>query len=172
MLRLQLLLDTKVLHQLRSFTLCFPSVHFGKFQFQVCSTVSVFFRHFRLSIKSLTLLHVLPKWLMAHQYCVHHAELVIFKVVLLQYGQTFAWSQFYSTLIRLKVATNSSKESRLSCTICANDTVDIAVCKLKVNVFIQDSLSELDSKIADCYHFCVYLFIKIYILLQRYKIFS
>ena len=83
-------LYTKVLKQLGSIALSLPSVHLGKLQLQVGSTVAVFLGHLFLRVEALALLHVFPKRLVTHQDGVHDAELIIFEVVLLQYREALA----------------------------------------------------------------------------------
>ena len=110
-LAVQLVLYTKVLHQLCGLAFCFPAVHLGKLQLQFGSPVAVFLRHFRLCVQHLTLLHVLPQWSVSHEYGIHYAELVIFEVVLLQYGESLARTKLNRTLVWLKVAAYGTQES-------------------------------------------------------------
>ena len=104
-------LYAKVLKQLGSIALCLPTVHLGKLKLQFCCEVTILFCHLWLRVEALALLHVFPQWLMAHQNGVHHAELVILEVVLLQNGKALAWTHLHCTLVWLQVAADSAEES-------------------------------------------------------------
>ena len=96
---------------------------------------------------------------MAHQNGIHHAEIVIFEVVLFQDRKSLAWSHFYCTLVWFKVAADSAEESRFSGAVSTDDTINITMSELEVYILVKHSLSELDRKILYCNH---YLFLNIF----------
>ena len=148
-------LHAEVLKQLGSITLSFPTVHLSELKLQLSSEVTILFCHLWFCIEALALLHVLPQWLMAHQNGVHHAELVILEVVLLQNGKTLSWSHFYCTLVWLQIATDGTEEGRLTSTVGTDYAINITMCELEVYIFVKHSLTELNCKILYCYHSCL-----------------
>ena len=100
---------------------------------------------------------------MAHQNGIHHAEIVIFEVVLFQDRKSLAWSHFYCTLVWFKVAADSAEESRFSGAVSTDDTINITMSELEVYILVKHSLSELDRKILYCNHsfllFCTFIFV-------------
>ena len=102
--------NAKILQQLCSLALGLPSVHLGKGHFQFSSTVAFLLGHFGLGVQRLTFLHVLPQGLMAHEYGVHHRELVVFKVILLQHRQTLAGLHLDRSFVRLQLAADGSEQ--------------------------------------------------------------
>ena len=147
LLLVQVLLDTEVLQQLCRIALSLPSVHLGELQLEVGGTVAVRLAHLRFGVKFFTLLHVLPERLVAHEDGIHYLIPVIFEVVLLQYRQPFARPQFHGSLVGLQVAGDGPEQRRLSGTVGTDDSVDVARCKLHVDVLVENPLAELDGKV-------------------------
>ena len=92
---------------------------------------------------------------MALQDRVHHRECVILEVILVEYRQTFARSQFNGSLVGFQLAADGFQQRGLSCTIGTDDTIDITCCELDVYVFVKHSLAELNRQIRNCYHICL-----------------
>ncbi|EJX06056.1 hypothetical protein EVA_05835 [gut metagenome] len=84
---------------------------------------------------------------MTHKNGVQHSAIVKFKVVLAQHGEAFAWAHFNGSLGRVEFAGNSLEQSRLTCAVSTNYTINISICKLHVDILIKDALSKLDGKI-------------------------
>ena len=153
------LFHTQVLQQLSSLAFSLPTIHFGKLQLQVGSAIAVLLAHLRLRIEGLTLLHVLPKWLVSHQHRVHNGEFIILEVVLREYREAFANAQFHRTLVGFQLTADGLEQRRFSCSVGTDDTVDVTTCELDVYVFVEYALSELDGKVCDCDHIVLYLII-------------
>ena len=90
---------------------------------------------------------------MSHQYRIHDAKFVIFKVVLFQHAQALAWLHLDGAFVGLQLTADSSQQGRLSCTVGTDNAVDVTTCKLHVDVLVERLFTKLNSQICDCYHF-------------------
>ena len=152
LLFVQILFYAEVAQHLCCIAFGLPTVHFGKLVFQFGCTITVFFAHLRLRIESLALFHIVPKRLMSHQDCIENAVLIVLEMVLIQYREPFTRSQFDSSFIRFQFAADGFEQRWFTCSVGSDYAIDIAVSKFDVDVFVKNSLPELNCKIRNCYH--------------------
>ena len=111
-----------------------------------------------LGIEFVALLHDVPHDGVAHQYGIQHRTIIIFEVVLTEHRHTFAWSHLNSTLRRVKFTRDGAEQGGFASTISTDDTINITVRKLHVDVLIQDALTELDGQVGQCNHCSSYIY--------------
>ena len=89
---------------------------------------------------------------MSHQNCIENTILIILEMVLIQHREPFARPQFDGSFIRFQLAADGFEQRRFTCTVGSDYAIDVAVSKFDVDVFVKNSLSELNCKIRNCYH--------------------
>ena len=136
LLLVQCLRDTKIGKHLCSVALSLPTIHFGKLKLKISRTVAVLFSHFQFRIKSLTLLHIVPKRFMTHKNSIENTIFVKFEVVLLKHRKALSRAEFNRTLVWLQVAAYCAQKCRLAGTIGTNNTINITCCKFQINILV------------------------------------
>ncbi len=129
-----------------------PSVHFGKFFFELAEEDSVFVVKVGFGIEFVFLLHVVPQLFVSDKNGVEDRIFVESEVVLDEDRQTFAGSHFDASFGGVEFAREYFEESGLASTIGTNDTIAVAGCKLKVDVFEEWFFVELNGEVCNCNH--------------------
>ena len=141
------LLDAKTAKKLGCIALGIVSVEFSKLLFKFGNLYSVLVAEILLHVKGILLLHNLPEHGMSHKHGIKNRKLIKLKVVLTQYRQTLARAQSNCSLVRLKFARDCLQKCRFSCAVGTDNTIDITICKLNINIFIQNALAKLNGQI-------------------------
>ena len=89
---MQILLDAETTQKNGSIALCIPSVEFCKFFLQFSCTDSVFICKILFHVKSILLLHDVPKHRVSHHHGVNDRAIIEFEVVLRKNRQTLTWT--------------------------------------------------------------------------------
>ena len=136
-------LDAKSGKQGAGITLGGVASHFGKLVFQFSYADAVLVAEVGLAVQGVAFLHHLPHCGVAHQHGVQNGAVVKLEVVLTQYAQTFAGTQFYGSLGGLKLSADGFEQSGLSGSVRTDDSIDVTTCKLHVHVLVQNAFAKL-----------------------------
>ena len=85
--------------------------------------------------------HHLVKTLVSHNYGIKHRELVILKVILLKEGETLSRSDHNISARRLKLSGQDLEESRLTGTVCTDQTITVSLCEFDVDILKESFLA-------------------------------
>ena len=146
------LFDTQAAQQGCGVAFGIVSAHFRELFFQFGHFDTVFVRKVGFGIKRIALLHDVPQYGVSHQYGIQHGTVVILEVVLAQYGEPFARSQFHTAFGRFQFARYGFQQRGLPGSVSPDDTVNISIGELHVYILVQDSFPELDGKIRYANH--------------------
>ena len=128
-------LNTKTIQESSCIGFCFPSVHLCEFAFQLTGADTVLVCKVFFCIDGILFLHDLIKSLVTHDNGVQYCIGIIFKVVLLQEGETLSRCDHDITLGRLQLSGKDFKESRFTCSVGSDETVAVSFCKFDIYVF-------------------------------------
>ena len=124
-----LLRQTESLNELRGVGFSLPAVELSKFCFQFRGFDAVLLREVLLGVESVLFLHYLVEPGVAHDDCVKDGILVIGEVVLLENAKAFLLGHNDLTGSGFELAAEHTEEGRLSCAVCADNAVAVAVCE-------------------------------------------
>ena len=106
----QILLNAQTAQQSCRITFCIITAHLRKFFFQFGYAQTILIREVLLAVKRIFLLHNVPQNRMAHEHSIQYGMFIILEVVLTQYRQTFARTQFDGSFRCLKFAGNGFQQ--------------------------------------------------------------
>ena len=129
--------DPESVEQRLCIRLCFPAVHLRELCLQFTGPDTVFIGEVRFRIKRILFLHDLKQTRISHHDCVQDLFLIVFKMVLLQYGQTLSRSNVHTAVGRLKLSGQNLEKSRFSGTVGTDDTIAVSLRKLDVDILKQ-----------------------------------
>ena len=73
-------------------------------------------------------------------------------MVLFEYAEALLLGHYYLTRSGFELAAEHTEEGRLSCAVCADNAVAVAVCEFKIYIFKKCGAAELHTHISYCYH--------------------
>ena len=143
-----LLANAQSAQQCGGIAFCRVSAHLGKLILQFGHPDAVFICEVGLAVQGLTLLHDLPHGGVTHQYRVEHCFLIILEMVLAQYAQALAWSQFHCSFTGFQFSADGFQQGGFACAVGAYHSIDVAVGELHVDVLVEDAFAELNGDVA------------------------
>ena len=138
------LLDAQSAKQGSGIAFGIPAFEFGKFFLQLGYLQTVLVAEVGFGIECIALVHDVPQHGVAHQYGVEYGVLIPLEVVLTEHGESLVGAKGDTALGGLQIATDSAQEGGLACSIGTNDSVDVSVSELQVDILVQHSFSKLN----------------------------
>ena len=123
--------------QLVDLGLGIPAAHLGKFRFQLTGALAVRLGEILLGIQLVLFLHDVVQAAVAHDDGLHHRELVVFVVVLLQHAHPVIRTDGHTAAGGLDHAGDDFQQGGLTGAVGTDDTVAVARHKIQVHILVQ-----------------------------------
>ena len=146
------LLHAQTAKQRARIALGVPSAELREFFLKFGGTDAVGIREVRLGIKSVFLLHYVPKHRMPLKHRVHNRKLVESEVVLAQHRHTLARPLLHRAVRGRQLTRQYAHQRTLSRAVSADYAVAVARRELQVHILKQHTLAELHTQICNCNH--------------------
>ena len=134
-------INAKSVQKSSSIRFCFPSVHLCEFALEFTGTDSVLICKIFFSVDRFFFFHDLVQSGISHDDGVENLISVIFEVVLLQERKTLARSDNDISVGRLKLSGQDLEESRLTGTVCTDQTITVSLCEFDVDILKESFLA-------------------------------
>ena len=140
-----ILLYAEAAEQSRSITLGVPAFKLCKLLLKLRGTDTILITEVLFGIKSILLLHDVPKHSVTTQHSFHNRAVVKLEVVLLQYAHTLSGALCDCAVGGRKLVTQYSHKSGLTGAVGTDDSIAITGCEFQINVLKEDTFAKLDS---------------------------
>lgn len=124
-----------------------PPFHFGKFRFELCSPVSVFFAKIGFGINGILFLHDAPQFLVPHHYRIEYRKGIELVVVLFENRHPFAGRNSHFAGAGVDFARKNFQKGGLSGAVRPNNPIAVARGEFQVNFVEQGTLSVAERKV-------------------------
>ena len=132
---MQLRPDAKTIQKRSGVRLGLPAVHLCEFALELTGADAVLIGEVLLGVDRFLFLHNIIQSLVAHNDRIENRELIIFKMVLLQHGETLARCDDDVAVCRLELSGENLQKRRLSGAVRTDDTIAVALGKFDVYIF-------------------------------------